>query len=278
MKDFVKRLIVTLLSGVILVGLIVFAFHPFVNYAIAALAAICAMIAVWEYEQLAKAKGSKMRYYALAPLTVAIVASYFASSLWPAWKNPSLFILIVSVCIFFALHFRDNDGAIVDLAVSFFGLVYIAVPIGMMLGILYHSGPLDGRYWIAYLLIVTKITDIGAYFAGSLWGKKKLAPTISPGKTVEGAIFGWICALGSSIVFYLIRHFLQNPHFELSFTTSLWLGAILGIASQFGDLSESLLKRDAGKKDSNRLPGIGGALDMVDSLLFTAPILYLYLL
>jgi phosphatidate cytidylyltransferase len=267
-----------MLSGGILIGLIVFALHPWVNFVLAALAGALAMVAVWEYEQLAKAKGGKMRYYALAPLTIAIISSYFISSLWPDLKSPPLFVVILSVCTFFALHFRDKEGAIVDLAVSFFGLFYVAVPIGMMIGILYHPKILDGRYWIAYLLIVTKITDIGAYFAGSLWGKKKLAPHISPGKTVEGAIFGWVCAMAASFAFYSISHFLNSDSFRLSFSTSLWLGAILGVASQFGDLSESLLKRDAGKKDSNQLPGIGGALDMVDSLLFTAPILYMYLL
>jgi phosphatidate cytidylyltransferase len=131
-----------------------------------------------------------------------------------------------------------------------------------------------GRGWIAYLLVVTKITDIGAYFAGSLWGRRKLAPQISPGKTVEGAIFGLASAVSASYVFHL---FSQGRSFQL--TTLEWVsfGLILGAIGQFGDLSESLLKRDANKKDSNTLPGLGGVLDAVDSLLFNTPILYLYL-
>jgi phosphatidate cytidylyltransferase len=148
---------------------------------------------------------------------------------------------------------------------------------GMVLGILYLTGGQDGRWWMAYLLCVTKITDIGAYFAGSLWGRLKLAPHISPGKTIEGAIFGLACALGASFAFHLMSGVSAPGGFHLGTFEWLFLGLIFGLTGQFGDLSESLLKRDANKKDSNDLPGLGGVLDAVDSLLFNAPILYIYL-
>lgn len=145
---------------------------------------------------------------------------------------------------------------------------------GMILGILYLQ-EVDGRWWVAYLLVVTKITDIGAYFAGSLWGRRKLAPAISPKKTIEGAIFGLVCAMAASFVFHLLSDY-AGP-FHLGTFEWVFLGLLLGLAGQFGDLSESLLKRDANKKDSNVLPGLGGVLDMVDSILFNAPIIYIYL-
>ena len=144
----------------------------------------------------------------------------------------------------------------------------------MLLGILYLP-TVDGRWWIAYLLTVTKITDIGAYFAGSLWGKRKLAPSISPKKTIEGAVFGLGCAVAASWVFLLASDYVGS--FSLGKIEWLVLALVLGVVGQFGDLSESLLKRDANKKDSNSLPGLGGILDSIDSILFNATIIYIYL-
>ena len=145
---------------------------------------------------------------------------------------------------------------------------------GMILGILYMSG-VDGRFWVTYLLVVTKITDVGAYFAGNLWGRRKLAPNISPKKTIEGAVFGLVCACGASFLFYVGTDY--GSPFHLGGYEWVFLGLLLGAVGQFGDLSESLLKRDANKKDSNALPGLGGVLDALDSVLFNAPIIYIYL-
>ena len=133
----------------------------------------------------------------------------------------------------------------------------------------------DGRLWIAYLISVTKMTDIGGYFFGNLWGKEKLAPCLSPQKTWIGAIFGFISAIIASLVFFAVSVFV--PSFDLTLKASIFLGMLVGIASQLGDLAESLLKRDAKAKDSNSIPGIGGVLDLIDSLLFTTPVVYLFL-
>jgi phosphatidate cytidylyltransferase len=124
---------------------------------------------------------------------------------------------------------------------------------------------------------VTKITDVGAYFVGRLWGKTKLSPTLSPKKTVEGAAAGFISAVIASILIHFAGRQFFNSHFGLSFVESIWLGMLIGVFGQIGDLAESLLKRDAVVKDSNTLPGLGGVLDMVDSLLFTAPIVYFFI-
>jgi phosphatidate cytidylyltransferase len=231
--------------------------------------ALLASAATWEYEQFVKAKGGQI----ITPVLLAVAFfEVIAFALpdpvrgWPFWFFFAAFLLL------FALHFRQKEGAIVDLAVSSFGLLYIAVPMGMIVGILHHAPDATGRFWVIYLISVTKITDVAAYFAGSLWGKRKLAPMISPGKTVEGAVFGLISAIGMSFIFFLFADGSMTGRYDW-----LWLGLVLGLTSQFGDLSESLLKRDANKKDSNAIPGLGGVLDSVDSLLFNAPLVYLYL-
>jgi phosphatidate cytidylyltransferase len=136
----------------------------------------------------------------------------------------------------------------------------------------------DGRWWLIYVLAVTKMTDIGAYFCGKLFGKTKLAAYISPKKTIEGSLGGLIIGIVTSYVFSEGMHGWLTPlPMILTVSQSIWLGGITSFLAQFGDLSESLLKRDMGVKDSNQLPGVGGMLDMMDSLVFTAPFIYIYL-
>lgn len=274
MKDLSRRLIVSSISIAVIFVLLLFATHPIFQYVVATVIALLAAVAVWEYAQFAKAKGGRMILPALIILTISVVFSFFLAADTPALKSLPLIVFLIAFLVLFALHFGEKDGAVVDLAVSSFGLLYIAVPVGMLLGILYFPGG-DGRWWIAYLLVVTKITDVGAYFAGNLWGRRKLAPRISPKKTIEGAVFGLICAVLASFVFHLLSE--SAGAFHLGSFEWFLLGLALGVIGQFGDLSESLLKRDANKKDSNALPGLGGVLDALDSILFNATILYIYL-
>lgn len=221
---------------------------------------------MWEYEQLGKLKGVQITLCTKTFIPFLMIVSFYFKQfpLLPIW------IFLAAIIALFSLHFKQKEGAIVDLAFSVFGLVYIAIPMGMLLSILYENQ--EGRWWVIYLLTVTKITDIGGYIGGSLFGRHKLAPTISPSKTIEGALMGLLSAVVASGLFY----YLGWPDLIGSFRW-LVLGLMLGIVAQFGDLAESLLKRDANKKDSNTLPGLGGALDSIDSLLFNIPILYLCL-
>jgi phosphatidate cytidylyltransferase len=124
------------------------------------------------------------------------------------------------------------------------------------------------------LIAVTKITDVGAYFVGKLFGKHPLAPYLSPRKTIEGAIGGFCSAVALSLFFCIIG---RSVGWDLSVWHAAWLGMVIGILSQVGDLAESLLKRDAAVKDSNRIPGIGGVLDLLDSVLFTSPVVYFFI-
>jgi phosphatidate cytidylyltransferase len=275
MKDLKRRLCVSSISIAVVVLLLVFAYQSIFQYIAIGLVTLLTVVAVWEYEQFAKAKGGRMIFPALTAITVLEVVSFYAASQSQSLRLLPGVVFFLGFLVLFALHFKHREGVIVDLAVSAFGLLYIVVPMGMILGILYYSND-DGRLWVAYLLTVTKITDTGAYFFGSLWGRRKLAPNISPGKTVEGAVFGLVSALLASYIFHLVSTY-QGSDFQLGTIEWVSLGVILGVMAPFSDLSESLLKRDANKKDSNALPGLGGVLDAIDSLLFTAPIIFFYL-
>jgi phosphatidate cytidylyltransferase len=277
MKDLSKRMILSIVAIPALVCLFLFAFNPWFQFVVIFAVAAITCIAVWEYEQMVKTVGGKLTLPVILLFSLLEVLAFYASARYPQFTWAPVFVFFIAFLCICLVHFHEKEGAIVDLAVSSFGLIYIVVPMGMILSILYFDGPQDGRWWVAYLFIVTKITDVGAYFAGQLWGKRKLAPAISPGKTVEGTLFGLLCAVIASIIFYFLSNFYIHKGFQITFAQSMILGVILGLFGPLGDLSESLLKRDANKKDSNRLPGFGGVLDMIDSLLFNAPIIYLYL-
>ena len=276
LSDFRKRFITSFISTGIVICLVCFALHPWMQWVTVLAVATLASIAVWEYGQFVKVKGGQVVLSVLTGASALQVLSFFFAARYAAGFLP-LLLFLISFLILSALHFKEKNGAIVDLAFSSFGLIYIAIPMGMLLGILYGNTGQDGRWWVAYLLVVTKITDIGAYFGGSLWGKRKLAPSISPAKTIEGAFVGLLCAVLASFAFYVISSSFGIMQFDLGMAHWLVLGLVLGSIGQFGDLLESLLKRDANKKDSNSLPGLGGALDLIDSLLFNSCIVYLYL-
>lgn len=137
------------------------------------------------------------------------------------------------------------------------------------------GGPEQNRLLLIYLLAVTKFSDVGAYVVGSLFGRHKMIPRISPGKTWEGFAGAILTSLAISVA---LTHVMGARTQALSLSSSIILGLLLPLVSVVGDLAESVVKRDASIKDSGHsIPGIGGALDLIDSILFTAPVLYFYL-
>ena len=124
------------------------------------------------------------------------------------------------------------------------------------------------------ILLITKTGDIGAYLIGSKWGKHTLISRISAGKSVEGAIGGLFFSISAALA---CKSFLPE-HSVFSYSNLILMGSSLGVLGQLGDLSESLIKRDCQVKDSGKVfPGLGGVLDTIDSLLFTAPAFYFYM-
>ncbi len=279
--DIKARCFVGVLAVTIVTLLTYFSKYAFVQLLLTVLLVALAVTALWEYSNLLKAKQIQPPFWFLSLVAVAFI---FANYLVVAKLAFSLIVGIVIATFFFAVflcNFYRVNGAIVNIAVSFFGGLYIVIPLGLMLRILYCESIsdkfLDGRLWFAYLIAVTKVTDIGAYFIGRMWGKSKLAPSLSPGKTLIGAIAGFISAEILSLGFFAIGLVTSPSLFYLTLPEALFLGGLMGVFSQLGDLAESLLKRDACVKDSNCIPGMGGVLDLLDSLLFTTPILYLFL-
>ncbi|MGR3973743.1 MAG: phosphatidate cytidylyltransferase [Candidatus Rhabdochlamydia sp.] len=272
-SEFLNRLIFTTLAVGVMMVLLIFAFNPWVHALFVLLAMVLSGIGVWEYGKLADAKNIPVDKKRMVVITLIAVATLYAAFTYPH-QAPFIFpVTILGLISLFTVRFHQCKNAILSIATEFFGICYLAFPLSMLLAILYAPhGEKEGRFWLMYVIGVTKISDIGGYFIGKLWGKHPLAVELSPKKTVEGAIGGLCFAIALSIFF----SYMGTRH-QLPLGQSVVLGAVIGMLAQIGDLAESLLKRDARVKDSNQIPGIGGVLDLVDSLLLTAPIIYFFM-
>lgn len=166
-----------------------------------------------------------------------------------------------------------------SVAITAFGVMYAGL-ISYVYTLRYHPyaiGAAAGTALVMLPLLLTWSTDVGAYAFGRLFGKKKLIPSVSPGKTVAGAVGGLALTV---VICLLYVRFILMPYAQLGLTLqgAILFGIVVSIAAQTGDLAESLLKREAGVKDSSRiLPGHGGILDRFDSLLFVMPVSFLVL-
>jgi phosphatidate cytidylyltransferase len=173
-------------------------------------------------------------------------------------------------------RYEEPGSTVERLALGAFGLVYV----GMLLSVLVQlrlwdpKGNADwGMLALVSMIFVVKMCDTGAYTVGRLLGRHKMAPTISPGKTLEGGAGGLAFAVGgSAISFWLVGPLFVPESAGTSAGAVVLYGLAVGVAGMFGDLAESLLKRDLGRKDSSEwMPGFGGVLDILDSLLLAGP-------
>jgi len=202
---------------------------------------------------------------------MALTAGLLSSFQWPAVLPPGL-MLFASIAAVMGLRLlaRPTGGdGFSETTVLAFGVLYVGVTMGHLL--LTRALP-DGVFLIFFVALVTWAGDTGAYYAGILCGHTKLAPAVSPNKTVEGLIGGCLLAVAAAVG----ARYSFLPIFTAA--EAACLGVVLTLAGLAGDLSESMLKRSAGVKDSGSLiPGHGGVLDRLDSLLFTAPTYYYYM-
>ena len=190
-----------------------------------------------------------------------------------------LILFVLGLCLrqFMA---KDNPHGIVAMATTLLGLMYVPWLLNFIQKIEFFRFPLGasrdaGTFYVLYFIVVTKFSDVGAYITGSLIGRHKMIPRISPGKTWEGFGGAIVISTGASVAF---AHFAGGKLYGMNLTHAIILGIVLSVAAVIGDLIESLFKREAGVKDSGGyFPGIGGILDLLDSLLFNAPLMYLYL-
>lgn len=264
-RSLVRRIFTSALI-ITLVALITFWFP---SWAFSLLASAMIGVGLFEYFNIVEKKGIFVYKYFGIIIGMLVPAIIYFQMGGEGYFTLEPFFIVIACLFIFVLQFirRDSSQALASIAVTLFGLLYIAWFFSFFIKLKFLPG---GTLLVAFLIIVTKMGDIGAYFFGNFFGKHSLIPRISPNKTVEGTLGGLACSILSA---FASKSYLPHIHF-LHLAA---LGAILGILAQVGDLAESLIKRDCGVKDSGtNLSGFGGVLDLIDSLLFTTPIFYFY--
>lgn len=276
MGEFGKR-VAFAVAAIPVVAACVYFGGPF----LAILLSIAAALAAWEFANLAEGTGQKPLTWWLIVLSALVPIAMHALSLGYRIPGIAWIAMLVPAMLTAALFTRGSEGKpIGSVATTLFGIWYSGGMLAFVYALRYHRfavTALAGSLLVALPVLLTWLNDSGAFFFGKKLGKKKLMPSISPGKTWAGA---W-GALGTTIVFtYVLVQFVLKPYAGLSMTLfgMILFGTVMSLAAQVGDLVESMLKREAGVKDSSALiPGHGGVLDRVDSLLFTVPIAYVML-
>ena len=265
---------------------------------LAALLAVVSAIGAWEFFRIARGSGARPLDdvgIALAGLVPLAVHAHYLGLL--AFR-PALVAILTLALLAATIWLRGVEGRPLGAAAAtLLGIAYTAGMLSYGYAIRYHDvvrgydvvsarqiglGPFDvpvapGGVLLVFPLVVTWASDIGAFFVGRTVGGRKLIPSVSPGKTVSGAIGGLVASM---LVAWAYARWVLVPVASLGFTPwgALAFGAAISVAAQVGDLFESLLKREGGVKDSSRIiPGHGGVLDRFDSLIFVLPVAYLLL-
>lgn len=253
-----KRVVTSVIGVILLLGIMYLG-----SFWISLAAGVLAGISCYEYCRILQHKNYQTPIY---PLSVILGLAVFAMGFLPVDALFALYVVLVLVLVIWQMR-QSFEWEV--FSALFFGLIYYYI--GFASFILLRVQAEDFRY-LLFAFVIAWITDIGAFFVGRAMGKHKLAPTISPKKTVEGAVGGVVLAL---IFGGLYGAFLLPENIFLLLALIL----VASICSQMGDLLESALKRWAGVKDSGKiLPGHGGILDRFDSMMMIAPIVYVVLI
>lgn len=264
------------LTGTV-IGLIVLGCLFYGGIALLALVSVFLYLGSKEYVDILKNKGffPSFKIIIISDIILALL-SYFNR-----FDMIAMALTCCSIGAFMWVLFKGRQPYIANVATTILGFIYGGwLPLHLLLlrglnsdysqGFLKLNVQNDGLGYVILLFVIIVLTDTGCYYFGKNFGKHPLAPTVSPKKTIEGSIGGAVCAIvGALVVGYFIK---------LGIWHSLILGILCTTFAQIGDLCESLIKRDAGVKDSSDLlPGHGGFLDRTDSYVFTIPIMYYYL-
>lgn len=245
-------------------------------YFFVALTSVAVVLAIGEFYSLALKAGSKPQFVAGYAASLVVIASFvFEES---ALTVASLVALTIGSFVFVLARPDQMKKSLGSVAVTIAGVLYVALLAGCLVGVrmipdsLIHPPiPHVSSKLLMMFFAMVIFADTGAYYTGRLIGRNKLAPRISPGKTIEGAIGGLVAALAAGPLSRAIFFH------EVPLIHAVVLGTLIGVLGPLGDLAESMLKRGADVKDSGTLlPGHGGMLDRVDSILFCAPVLYYY--
>jgi phosphatidate cytidylyltransferase len=274
-SELTRRILFALVGAPATVALIYFG-----GWILATALGVVSAVCAWELFRMARAGGSNPMAaigITLAALIPLFVHAHYLGVYTVSITDASLIFLALIASVIWVRGVAGQP--LVSVSVTLFGILYAALTT-FIYPLRYHEyaiGALAGTALVMFPIAVTWGTDIGAYAFGRMFGKRKLMPSVSPGKTVAGAIGGIAAAIASSW-FYITVFLKPFGHLALTPLGMILFGIAISVAGQTGDLAESLLKREAGVKDSSSLlPGHGGLLDRWDSLLFTVPVAYLIL-
>lgn len=231
--------------------------------------AAAAVVALWEYMGLISPKSTpQQRIWAGIPAFLMAPLTIYAAGTGHLAIVPALLMLYLFIFAAVAVRqFKINTKAWHTTTFQLMAFCHVSIP--LCLAVIIRKGPL-GITWIFALLLIIFAGDIGAYYTGKTIGKHKLAPAVSPKKTIEGSIGGIL----SNLLIAGLYQFFFLP--EVSLEVMLLIAVLAGVAGQIGDLFISVLKRDGGIKDSGHiLPGHGGILDRIDALLLALPVAWI---
>ena len=259
-----KRRVITGLWGIPLLIAAVWFDQPLPWFTL--LVAIWGLLAVFEFYKMgAGAKVPPLTYFGLIWTLLFILSPHFNNDFI---TPPTLLTSAVVLSLIWLLLRPQKEGAFIGWAWTMAGILYVGWLLSYFVAL---RGLDDGRNWVFLALFATFASDTAAFFAGRALGRHHLAPRISPGKTWEGTIAGCLSAIIVSLLFTMFL--------PLSYGQAILLGFLVSLFGQLGDLAESLLKRNMGVKDSGRLlPGHGGALDRIDSVVFAGVVVYYYVI
>jgi phosphatidate cytidylyltransferase len=276
MGELARRVLVALVAAPLAIGMVYAGELPLAIF----LGAVGGAGA-WELYRMARHGGVEAMDALGIPLAAAIPLLVHADRL-SLLRSPAAIGGVVFVALLGASIWARGVGGrpLESVAVTVFGALYAGGMIAFGYALRHHRFVIDaaaGTALVMFPVILTWASDIGAYFAGRAFGKAKLMPSVSPGKTRAGAWGAIVVTMGIAVAYnmYVLRPWSQ---LALAPWTALVFGLLVSLAAQVGDLAESLLKREAGVKDSSQLlPGHGGILDRLDSLYFVLPVAYLVL-
>ncbi|MBL7069738.1 MAG: phosphatidate cytidylyltransferase [Candidatus Omnitrophica bacterium] len=264
MKTFISRFITT----AFFLLLVVFTIFIAPTWFFSLVCIVLIGLALYEfYSMVEKKELSVYRYFGLVLGITVPLSTHLKVGSVIAHIEPMLIVIICLFTVMIQLTRRDNSQALKRMSITLFGILYISWLFSFLIKIKFLP---QGSLLCAFLILVTKGGDIGAYIVGSAIGRHALIPRISPKKSIEGFVGGIMFSFVLALLFKPFLDFVSFYHVIIS-------GLLLGVLAQMGDLSESLMKRDCGVKDTGAIfPGLGGALDVLDSLLFTTPVFYFY--
>lgn len=279
MGQLTRRVIVTLIAAPATIAMVWIGGLPW-----ALMLAILAGTAAWELYRIARASGIQPAAWVGIPLAAGLpILSWAAFADVPViGRIPVSGAIVALLVVFTAILFSRgaHDRPLSSTSVTVFGVLYTGGTLAFGYGTRYHPwviGAAAGTALAAFPIWLTWTTDTGAYVFGRLFGRRKLMPSVSPGKTVEGAVGGLLLSMAMAYAYVQV---ILQPNASLTMTPlgALVFGALISVTAQIGDLAESLIKREAGVKDSSGIiPGHGGVLDRLDAIFFVMPVAYLVL-